>query len=124
MDSAWCSSAADDELLELAILQGTRTGHDGLVSLATAARDRFRDRLGWSARTPTRLGASTHRPLSPGEIQLLAFLPTRDTNEDIARRLGISVNTVKTRLGRLYRKLGVSGRREAVAEARTRGLID
>ena len=114
---------SDDHLIDLAILQGTRTGHDGLVSLATAARDRFVTASGSRATTdPT--AKPSGRPLSPGEIQLLAFLPTRDTHEDIASRLGISVNTVKTRLARLYRKLGVSGRKEALAEARIRGLID
>ena len=115
--------ASDDDLLEVAILQGTRTGDDGLVSLATAARDGFAPASG-SGTVPDATASPARRSLSPGEIQLLAFLPTRDTNEDIANRLGISVNTVKTRLGRLYRKLGVTGRKEAVAEARTRGLID
>ena len=114
---------SDDDLLELAILLGTRTGYDGLVSLAESGRDRWR--AASDGRPDAFVTASpTHRALSPGEIQLLAFLPTRDTNEVIARRLGISVNTVKTRLGRLYRKLGVRGRGEAIAEARLRGLID
>lgn len=114
---------SDDDLLEVAILQGTRAGHDGLVSLATAARDRFVTSSGRRAASEVPAPPSG-RSLSPGEIQLLAFLPTRETNEDIASRLGISVNTVKTRLARLYRKLGVSGRKEALAAARLRGLID
>ena len=114
---------SDEGLREVAILQGTRTGHDGLVSLARAAGDRFVTASGNRAAADATT-APSGRSLSPGEIQLLAFLPTRDTNEDIASRLGISVNTVKTRLTRLYRKLGVSGRKEAVAAARVRGLID
>lgn len=112
---------ADGQLLDLAILTGTRTGDDALVSLATAARDRFRTDGGGP--DADAVGAPAQRSLSAGDIQLLAFLPTRETNEDIARRLGISVNTVKTRLARLYRKLGVNGRKEAVAAARRRGII-
>ena len=113
---------AGSELLDLALVLGTRTGHDSLVSLATAARNRYQPRpdLADTRDVPFR---GEHRALSPGEIQLLAFLPTRDTNEDIAQQLGVSVNTVKTRLRRLYRKLDVSSRNEAVAAARRRGLV-
>lgn len=63
------------------------------------------------------------RPLSAGELELLRLLPTRDKNGDIAARLGISVNTVKTRLRRLYKKLDVGNRDDAIATARSRGLL-
>lgn len=62
--------------------------------------------------------------LSRGELQLLAFLPTRARNADIADSLGISVNTVKTRLRRLYAKLHAGNRDEAIARARERGLLE
>lgn len=61
--------------------------------------------------------------LSRGELQLLSLLPTRAKNADIAAQLGVSVNTVKTRLQRLYSKLGVGNRDEAIAAARSRGLL-
>ena len=61
--------------------------------------------------------------LSAGELELLTFLPRRDTNADIARQLGVSVNTIKTRLYRLYRKFEVDSRDAAVQVARTRGLL-
>ncbi len=61
--------------------------------------------------------------LSRGDLQLLALIPTRAKNQEIAAVLGISVNTVKTRLRRLYTVLGVSNRDEAIATARTRGLL-
>jgi LuxR family maltose regulon positive regulatory protein len=63
------------------------------------------------------------RPLSAGELQLLALLTSRDSNEDLARRLGVSRNTVKTRLYRMYRKLGVDSRDAAIDAARARGLL-
>ena len=53
--------------------------------------------------------------LSSGERDLLELLPTRSSNAQIAEQLGVSLNTVKTRLQRLYRKLGVSSRDDAVA---------
>ena len=61
--------------------------------------------------------------LSRGEIELLSLLPGRETNGDIAEQLGVSLNTVKTMLQRLYRKLGVAGRNEAVTVARSRNLL-
>lgn len=63
------------------------------------------------------------QPLSRGELQLIAMLPSRAGNAEIAAMLGISVNTVKTRLRRLYAKLGASSRDDAVAKAQQRGLI-
>lgn len=76
------------------------------------------------------VGAAEPRPghravdlaLSPGELALLRLLPGRDTYEDIANRLNVSVNTVKTRLRRLYGKLGVHDRGSAVAKARELGV--
>jgi DNA-binding NarL/FixJ family response regulator len=44
-------------------------------------------------------------------------------NREIARRLGISVKTVKTHTGRIYDKLMVSDRTEAVVVAAGLGLI-
>lgn len=55
--------------------------------------------------------------LSPGEVELLARLPSRATQAQMAAELGVSTNTIKTRLRRLYRKLDVSGRDEAIAAA-------
>ncbi len=68
--------------------------------------------------------SATHRSLTPGERQLLALLPTHLRYDGIAASLGVSVNTVKSRLKRLYAKLDASSRTQAVSNARTRGLID
>jgi LuxR family transcriptional regulator, maltose regulon positive regulatory protein len=61
--------------------------------------------------------------LTASEAAILTFLPGHPTNEEIAADLFVSVNTVKTHLRSLYRKLGVASRREAVARARQRGLL-
>ena len=52
--------------------------------------------------------------LSPRENEVLGFMRTSMTTVDIAETLYISVNTVKTHQRAIYRKLGVSNRREAV----------
>ena len=61
--------------------------------------------------------------LSPREVQILSLLTTDDTLEGIGRRLYVSRNTVKTHTTRIYRKLGVSDRNQAVAAARSLGLL-
>lgn len=62
-------------------------------------------------------------PLSEREAAVLSYLPTMLSNQEIASELFVSVNTVKTHLRSIYRKLGTSKRRDAVAAARARELI-
>jgi len=45
------------------------------------------------------------------------------SNKEIANELGISERTVKTHLGHLFEKLGVTSRTEAVKIATRRGLV-
>jgi len=61
--------------------------------------------------------------LTPREMEVLRELPSLSTLEEIAASLYVSVNTVKTHVRNVYRKLGVTSRREAVIAARRRGLI-
>jgi LuxR family maltose regulon positive regulatory protein len=62
-------------------------------------------------------------PLSERETAVLSYLPTMLSNQEIASELFVSVNTVKTHLRSIYRKLGTSKRRDAVIAARARELI-
>ena len=55
--------------------------------------------------------------LTDREFMVLPLLPTRMTNVEIAMALGVSLNTVKTHLKHIYRKLGVAERSEAIAAA-------
>ena len=57
-------------------------------------------------------------PLTSRELAVLEYLPTMMTNTEIARHLLVSVNTVKTHLKSVYRKLGVERRRDAVVLAK------
>ncbi|TQF74918.1 LuxR family transcriptional regulator [Rhodococcus spelaei] len=61
--------------------------------------------------------------LTARELELLLELPSWRTAEQIAADLFVSVNTVKTHLRGIYRKLDVSSRRDAITEARVRGLL-
>lgn len=61
--------------------------------------------------------------LSSRELTVLALLPSMQSNEEIARQLFVSVNTVKAHLKGVYRKLGVNNRREAVHRARALSLL-
>jgi LuxR family maltose regulon positive regulatory protein len=55
--------------------------------------------------------------LTPAELRLLPLLATHLSFREIADDLGVSRNTVKTQAISIYRKLGVSGRSEAIAVA-------
>jgi LuxR family maltose regulon positive regulatory protein len=76
---------------------------------------------------------SSTRPVTPAgpeveeltdrELDVLRYLPTMLRNHDIAAQMYVSVNTVKAHLRSLYRKLGVTHRREAVERAREWGLL-
>ena len=72
-----------------------------------------------------RLGAqdSLAEPLSQRELDVLEYLPGRMRNQEIAADMYVSVNTVKTHVASIYRKLGVTERDEAVKRATQLGLI-
>jgi DNA-binding NarL/FixJ family response regulator len=65
----------------------------------------------------------THVQLSPRELAALRLLADGKANKEIATELGISNRTVKTHLGHLFAKLGVTSRTEAVKVATRRGLV-
>jgi LuxR family maltose regulon positive regulatory protein len=69
------------------------------------------------------LSAAAVSDLTPAELRILNFLPTHYSIPQIAARAHVSPNTVKTQAQAIYRKLGVSSRREAVDHAREIGLL-
>lgn len=62
-------------------------------------------------------------PLTERELALLDLLPTRLSNRELATRLYVSVNTVKTHLRNIYRKLDVADRDAAIVAATELGLL-
>jgi LuxR family transcriptional regulator, maltose regulon positive regulatory protein len=63
------------------------------------------------------------QPLSERERVVLRYLPTMLTFVEIGSELFISVNTTKSHVRSIYRKLGVVGRRDAVRRARQLQLL-
>jgi DNA-binding CsgD family transcriptional regulator len=61
-----------------------------------------------------------HALLTPRELEVLAALAEGMTNKAIARRLNISLHTVKFHVESVFRKLGARTRTEAVAKASER----
>jgi len=65
---------------------------------------------------------TSHEPLTARERQVLQLLRTHLRRRDIAARLHVSDDTVKTHVSAVYRKLRVTNRSEAVVRADELGL--
>jgi two-component system NarL family response regulator len=65
----------------------------------------------------------THVQLTPREMAALRLMADGKANKEIATDLSISERTVKTHLGHLFEKLGVTSRTEAIKVATRRGLV-
>ncbi len=61
--------------------------------------------------------------LSTREIEILALVAQDYSNQDIAEKCALTVGTVKVHLHRIYQKLGVTGRVQAVKVAQTYRLL-
>ena len=57
------------------------------------------------------------------EFEVLELLAAGRSNKEIADKLAVSINTVKTHVSRLFEKLEASRRTEAILRARELGLI-
>jgi ATP/maltotriose-dependent transcriptional regulator MalT len=105
---------------------------DGVVSYALPERDRrgMPDAALSPPAEPSGAGevnAGAPRrledPLSEREREVLRLLASGRTNTEVARDLFVSVGTVKSHTGNIYRKLGAKNRAEAVARARELELL-
>ena len=61
--------------------------------------------------------------ITPRELEILELIAEGLSNREIAERLFVSENTVKTHSGRLYDKLSARRRTQAVQHAKEAGLI-
>jgi DNA-binding NarL/FixJ family response regulator len=68
-------------------------------------------------------GAEGDVSLTARELQVLSLLALGHTNQEVARRLYVSVRTVETHRARVRDKLGTETRAELIAAARERGLL-
>ncbi|WP_459983522.1 helix-turn-helix transcriptional regulator [Nocardioides sp. AN3] len=86
-------------------------GGDLLFAIATVAAGR---------RLPPRVEA--RGPFTRREAEIMGLIAQGLSNEEIARRLVISANTLKSHIRQAYRKIGVATRAQAVAWVTQRGL--
>jgi LuxR family maltose regulon positive regulatory protein len=69
------------------------------------------------------VGDDLVEPLSEREASVLRYFPTMLSYHDIATELLISVNTLKTHVRSIHRKLGVSSRGDAIRRAQALGML-
>lgn len=98
------------------VLAGERVIAPGLEQDAVLALGRFAKRA--------REGAAVAAELTAREHQVLELLSDGHTMRQIATRLSISPRTVETHVAKVYRKLGVRTRVQAVSRAATLGLVE
>jgi LuxR family maltose regulon positive regulatory protein len=84
--------------------------------------------LGAGAAAPTKMdvrGAAglTLDPITGRELEVLRLLDSELSNREIAARLFVTLDTVKSHTKHLYAKLGVHNRHQAVAQARYLKLL-
>jgi LuxR family transcriptional regulator, maltose regulon positive regulatory protein len=97
----------------------------GLVSDLSPDQSGFRQRILERARE-TRFappGGDLVDPLTDRELEILSYLPSRFTNTELADHFFVSLNTIKTHMAHIYRKLGVTNRNDAIAHAREIGFL-
>src|SRR5258706_4749307 len=94
---------------------------DGLI---TCIRDVLAGKTYLAPAAAAKLAEGVSRvQLTPREMATLKLLADGKANKEIASELDISERTVKTHLGHLFEKLGVTSRTEAVKVASRRGLV-
>lgn len=85
-------------------------GEEGLAPVAESPNPKFKS-------------ANLVEPLTNRELEVLRLMAAGLSNAAIAAQLVVSVGTIKTHLKHIYGKLAVQSRTQAVAQARTRGLL-
>lgn len=124
MEAALASSAAglfakDASLDEL--LVGVRAILAGHRAIGSSLMDQLLDRL---AQVPHKEPRRTGGQLSRTELEILTMVGHAESIPSIAATRGISHKTVRNHLAKIYRKLELHGRTEAMLWAARQGMID
>jgi DNA-binding NarL/FixJ family response regulator len=98
------------------LARAVRAAHAGEALLDTTVAARLLESI---AEPP---GEETRDPLTPREREVLALIGRGYANKRIALELGIAEKTVKTHVGHVLAKLGVSDRTQAALQAAKAGL--
>jgi DNA-binding CsgD family transcriptional regulator len=105
----------DNQTLEAIINLSEKLNSQWLESLSRSCIERIKER-----NTLVQFGGEQ---LTQREIEVLKYLSTEKSVEQIGRTLHISKNTMKTHLKNIYRKLEVQNRREASQIAKSKLLV-
>ena len=100
-----------------AIIRMVAQHKDGSIAL----RDRILSRASEVALPAP--GTELVDPLTDRELEILSYLPSRFTNTELADHFYVSVNTIKTHMAHIYRKLDVANRNGAIARGRELGFL-
>jgi DNA-binding NarL/FixJ family response regulator len=93
-------------------------------ALVTCIRDVLAGKTYIAPQAAAKLAEGVARvQLTPRELATLRLMADGKSNKEIASALSISERTVKTHLGHLFEKLGVTSRTEAIKVATRRGLV-
>jgi LuxR family maltose regulon positive regulatory protein len=115
-----CPAAGDPAQAEAVLAEAERLvtafpDPGALVALVRSARADVPRQL------PAReiAGALTRR-----ELEVLQLLPSALSQREIGRELAVSMDTVKSHVRAIFRKLGVASREDAVRAARAAGVLE
>jgi LuxR family maltose regulon positive regulatory protein len=113
------------ELLTAAIRQGIKPGYTGKLLDAFAVETADGQPSSVDERPTLSLPdlASLVEPLSPRELEVLHLIAQGLSNQEIGKRLFLALDTVKGHNRRIFEKLQVQRRTEAIARARELGLL-
>jgi LuxR family transcriptional regulator, maltose regulon positive regulatory protein len=131
------AAASLEHALTLAEGEGVRRSFLDAGAPARSLLARYRDRIPtFASRLDDLLQAAAEpaaaatappprliEPLTERELVVLRYLPSIMTYDEIASDLYVSPHTVKSHAQRIFRKLGVTGRRQAVRGAREFQLL-
>ena len=115
-------SAPEKMIFEIRSLHGGGSPISPLI--ARQVLKRFRQDEKFAATSPTSASIKQCTALSVREQEVLEFITKGFTSDEIAALMSVSRHTVLTFVRRIYTKLEVHSKAEAIYEARKLGLLD
>lgn len=96
---------------------------DALTEISMSLPSTLQDAFTQGARDPKVFARIASVSLTPTEYELLGLLHEGHTNSKIASIRVVSINTVRSQMRTLYKKIGAENRREAIAFAERQGIF-